>query len=241
MNIDWSKLIGNMLPAMLRQTLISSFMSVFTTPLRGIHDEFGSWKDKMKIMISGTPQVCMLEKIIKDSLDIDIAISEGDGRPVDFIVQASFSDIDKERQLFALINRYKLAGKHYEYRNAALSIESRWCEYVCEQQTVFLTWREYLCEEKHRPERYVYVRFDGQNVTVELKEPFASDMKVKISRCDLDLDTGGAINRYEVNFSITKGFVGTLKKAFPYKHHVMTDVVLSKKEDKEYIYKYKLS
>lgn len=229
-----------MLPAMLRQTLISSFMSVFTSPLRGIHDEFSSWKDKMKIMISGTPQVCMLEKIIKDSLDIDIVISEGDGRPVDFIVQASFSDIDKERQLFALMNRYKLAGKHYEYRNTALSIKSLWCEYVCEQQTAFLTWREYLCEEKYRPERYVYIQFDGQNVTVELKEPFASDIKVKIYRFDHDPNTGGSMNWYEVNFSITKGFIGTLKKTFPYKYHIMTYVVLSKNEDEEYIYKYKI-
>lgn len=240
MNIDWFKLIDNLLPRVLRQTLISSFIYVFTFPLREIHDEFIDWKNKMKIMISGTPQVCMLEKIVKDSLGVDIIISEGDGKPVDFIIQASFSDIDKERQLFALIDRYKLAGKRYEYKNTALSIESYWDEYVCEQQTAFISWGGYVCEEKYRPARYVYLLFDGQYVTAEVKEPFASDLNVRIYRYDYDPDTGGAINWYEVSFSFPKGFVGTLRKDFPYNFHVMTNVVLSKQEDKEYIYKYKI-
>lgn len=243
MNINCPKLIGYMLPTVLRQTLISSFMSVFTSPLRGIHDEFSNWKDKMKIMISGTPQVCMLEKIIKDSLDIDIVISEGDGRPVDFIIQTNFLDVDKERQLFALIDRYRLAGKRYEYKNTALTIQTTWGEYVCEQQTVFLEWTGYLCERKYRPERYIYFDFDGTNLTVEIKEPLASDMKIEIYRHDLGPvgdDVIGPINQYRETFNFVKGFVGSQRKYFPYLYHLMTYITLSPSEDKEYIYKSKI-
>lgn len=167
-----------MLPAMLQQTLISSFMSVFTSPLRGIHDEFSSWKDKMKIMISGTPQVCMLEKIIKDSLDIDIVISEGDGRPVDFVIQTNFLDVDKERQLFALIDRYKLAGKAYGYINASVLLGCEWSEYICERKVLDMVWEGYVCEVRPRTRNYVFARISHGHIYAKFEYPPMSDIRV---------------------------------------------------------------
>lgn len=215
-----------------------AFCTVLIAPLQTLYNDFNQYRKRMKIKAGGSPQVCMLQKIVKDSLDIDLIISEGNGKPVDFIIHTSFTDVDKERQLFALIDRYKLAGKRYEYKNAALYIESHWDEYVCEQQTAFIAWREYLCEEKYRPVYYIRCLFDGQYVHVELEKPLASDMNIRIYRYDVDLQTGGTINWHEVIFKFKKGDSGIYQANFPYRYHVMTNIALSKTEDEEYIYKY---
>lgn len=54
---------------------------------------------KMRTKVAGTPQVCMLQKIIRDELGLDVRIEEGNGKPIDFIIKTTFVDVDKERRL----------------------------------------------------------------------------------------------------------------------------------------------
>ena len=74
----------------------------------------------------------MLQKIIRDELGLDVRIEEGNGKPIDFIIKTTFVDVDKERRLFALLDRYKLAGKSYGYENAGIMITAQWTGFVCE-------------------------------------------------------------------------------------------------------------
>ena len=113
MEVQWDKFIIERLPVRLRTELMKAVCLAVTLPVVQIYNEFRIWKKRMDIKAGGSPQVCMLQKIVKDTLDIDLIISEGNGKPVDFIIHTSFTDVDKERQLFALLDRYKLAGKSY--------------------------------------------------------------------------------------------------------------------------------
>ena len=106
---------------------------VLVSPVVKLHGEFVTWRTKMRVKTGGTPQVCMLRQIIKDELGIDVLIEEGNGKPIDFIVKTSFVNVDIERQLFALLDRYKLAGKSYGYENAEILYDNRWTAYLCEK------------------------------------------------------------------------------------------------------------
>lgn len=100
----------------------------------------------MRIKVGGSPQVCMLKKTVYDELGIMVEIAEGDGKPVDFVIRTAFTDTDKERQLFALLDRYKLAGKSYAYENKEITFECVWSGYVCEDNPLDWEWTNYVCE-----------------------------------------------------------------------------------------------
>lgn len=129
----------------------------------------------MRIMSGGSPQVCMLEKIIKDTLSIDAVIEEGDGKPADFIIKTAFTDIDKERQLFALIDRYKLAGKSYRYENQQVDYKGEWSNYVCERVLVPVVsrWSEYVCERR--------VLNESNQITLALHWRYDDNYKRKVA------------------------------------------------------------
>lgn len=133
MIIQWDKWIVERLPMKLRMPLMFAACSSFTSVMVRSYSEFTKWQRKMRIKSGGSPQACMLQKIVKDSLGVNVVIQEGNGKPVDFIVQTAFTDMDKERQLFALLDRYKLAGKSYSYENAEVMYEAQWTGYVCEK------------------------------------------------------------------------------------------------------------
>ena len=65
----------------------------------------------------------MLKKIIYDEIGSNIEIDEGDGKPYDFIVRTSLDNLDGERRMIALLDRYKAAGKSYMYVNELVSYE----------------------------------------------------------------------------------------------------------------------
>lgn len=229
--MNWGRWIIERLPKRLRTVTLFTLCMVYTAFIRREHDEFLEWQKKMKIRMSGSPQVCMLKKVIYDELGINIEIEEGNGKPYDFIITTAFSDVDKERQLFALLDRYKLAGKSYGYANAEVLLNYEWGGYVCVAQTSFVTWGGFVCEIKNRPVYYFICHFDGQNISIELQEPLGSDMNVKIYRQDYDPVTGGTMNEYEITFNFRKGDTGVFTKYFPYTFHVMTNVTFSKNED----------
>lgn len=133
MDIQWEKWVIESLPGRLRRSQVIALCMAYCVPIQALYGEFVRWRRKMRIKSGGSPQACMLQKIVKDSLGVNVVIQESNGKPVDFIVQTAFTDMDKERQLFALLDRYKLAGKSYSYENAEVMYEAQWTGYVCEK------------------------------------------------------------------------------------------------------------
>lgn len=237
--MNWGRWIVERLPNRLRTVILFTLCMVYTAFVRRVYDEFVEWRRKMKIQMSGSPQVCMLKKVIYNELGVNIEIEEGNRKPYDFIITTAFSDVDKERQLFALLDRYKLAGKSYSYANAEVALSCEWGGYVCEVQTLFVEWGGYVCEHKYRPIYNLVFYFNGENtVKMVLQKRSISDMSVRIYRYDWNPQTGGAMNEYEVTFDIKKGDSGSFIKYFPYAFGVTTSIQLSKNEDETYIYKY---
>lgn len=147
MEIHWNKWVIECLPFRFRKSVMIAFCTVLITPLQTLYNGFNQYRKRMKIKAGGSPQVCMLQKIVKDSLGIDMVILEGNGKPVDFIIQTAFADVDKERQLFALLDRYKLAGKSYMYENKQLLFTTAWDGFVCQRLTVDAVWNGWMCEK----------------------------------------------------------------------------------------------
>lgn len=134
------------LPLKLRTVLLFAFCKILNSHVFTLYEEFVKWQKKMRLHASASPQACMIKKIVRDEIDIDIQIEEGNGKPVDFIIKTSFSNVDKERQLFAILDRYKLAGKTYGYENAEIILSALWSEYMCEKGDTSAEWKKHLCE-----------------------------------------------------------------------------------------------
>lgn len=145
MKINWAKWILEQLPFSLRVNRVYVLCLLFTMPVRMLYASFVDWRQKMRNKAGATPQVCMLKKIVYDELGVNIEIEETDGKDSDFIVRTSRQFIDNERQLHALIDRYKQAGKSCQYINEKVSFEMGWSGYVCEQCEFSSYWDEYIC------------------------------------------------------------------------------------------------
>lgn len=145
------------LPYKLRTVTMFTLCMIYTAFVRRLYDECGTWRRKMRVKLSGSPQVCVLKKVIYDELGISIEIEEGDGKPYDFVVKSSIVDTDQDRQIFALLERYKMAGKSYNYVNSEIDFECEWMDYVCEQCEYSVEWMDYICERKQKKEYVILV------------------------------------------------------------------------------------
>lgn len=191
MNIQWEKWVVEKLPQRLRKPRIMALCMVLCLPVERLYSDFLKWKKQARIKAGGSPQVCMLQKIVKDSLDINLQILEGDGKPIDFIVKTEFIGMDKERQFFALIDRYKLAGKSYSYENAKVVYGMGWTGYVCEKgEAAFVSkWGRFVCEKNDRINTITvtyYWKYDAswgatiiKRLTLKADSPVKSDLKIK--------------------------------------------------------------
>ena len=181
MNIYWGKWIVEMLPHALRVQRIKAFCAVLAKPIVTLWIDFNVWEKHIQIKLGVTPQAIMLQKIIKDSLNITSTISEGDGKPADFVIKASVSDLNKEGQLFRLLDKYKQAGKSYRYENTEVNFKYIWSKYVDEIQKVSYRWDRSVCELGHSSQlliNYVYVKCKGPHVCVSTTYPPANDLKI---------------------------------------------------------------
>lgn len=234
MEVQWDKFIIERLPVRLRTELMKAVCLAVTLPVVQIYNEFMVWKKRMDIKAGGSPQVCMLQKIVKDTLDIDLIISEGNGKPVDFIIHTSFTDVDKERQLFALLDRYKLAGKSYMYKNAEVEYSQQWSGFICERQTVVTQWRGYVCEIKNRPVNYAYCSYSNNRVYVRMQFAPESDLDIEFSVSGMD-ENWEPFNYSEI-VRVPKRASGQMSTAWNHKV-APVNAFPTPEEDNTYLYK----
>lgn len=172
--MKWKKWILELLPTGKRTLMMYALCLVLISPIVKLYSEFVDWRTRMRIKSGATPQTCMLRKIIKDELGIDVLIEEGNGKPTDFIIKTSFVNIDMERRLFALLDRYKLAGKSYGYENAEILYDCRWTAYLCEKiksNVITITYYHY----KNPADGGIY------KMSISSQLPVMSDLKIDIT------------------------------------------------------------
>lgn len=230
--MDWRRWIIERLPERLRVKGMMAVCMVLTVPIRVLHEEFVAWQRRMRTKVAGTPQVCVLQKIVKDELGLDVLIEEGDGKPTDFIIKTAFVDVDKERRLFALLDRYKLAGKSYGYKNAEVKFSYEWAEYVCEQRTVFVQWSGYVCERKYRPTNHIKCNVTGSRVTVTPEFAPTSELIVTI---DDSWWQGQNWIQHSVKLTLPKNSTIPVIGTWQYDTSPIT-ATIDIKEDNNYIY-----
>lgn len=231
--MDWRRWIIERLPERLRVKGMMAVCMVLTVPIRVLHEEFVAWQRRMRTKVAGTPQVCVLQKIVKDELGLDVLIEEGDGKPTDFIIKTAFVDVDKERRLFALLDRYKLAGKSYGYENAEVNFSYEWSGYVCEQRTVFVQWGGFVCERKYRPTNHIKCKFAGNKVTATPEFAPTSDITVSFDCSVWDFDNGWL--HHSVSVVLPKNSTASVSKDWDY--DISPDAASPNiREDNNYIY-----
>ena len=123
-----------------------AILQVLISPVVRLYNLFISLRDEQIMNQAGTSQVCMLQKIVHDQLNLSIEIEESNGLSTDFIVKCDSLDLDKERRLVALVSKYKLAGKSFLLNNASVVFTQVWGNYACEKAMLAYNFGGYVCE-----------------------------------------------------------------------------------------------
>lgn len=217
------------LPFSLRVNRLYVFCLLLTLPVRRLHASFAEWSKKMRAKAGASAQVCMLKKIIYDEIGVNIEIEEGDGKPYDFIVKTSLVYTDKEQQMFALLERYKMAGKSYKYVNSEIDFVYQWENYVCEQCEFSVEWTDYICEQKQKTEIVIlihpYYSADYLKIDVKPLTPLPVDVRI------VAIAFGGKVDYID----LWAGMTGIWTVASMYKFE-LSMLGLYKSEDYDYKY-----
>ena len=130
MEIDLRKLITLLLPISLRRNRLIEILRVLLSPIVSASNYFRSRVPDWNYRIRSNASVLSLEETIRRELDIDVVISELDGKPIDFLVVANgFVD---DNRLRAVINENKLAGKSFVFQTGGDTYTARFINHVCE-------------------------------------------------------------------------------------------------------------
>lgn len=235
--MDWRRWIIERLPERLRVKGMMAVCMVLTMPIRVLHEEFVAWQRRMRTKVAGTPQVCVLQKIIKDELGLDVLIEEGDGKPTDFIIRTAFVDVDKERRLFALLDRYKLAGKSYGYENAEIEITIQWTGFACELASMESNWTGFVCERKGKRDNLVTADVLGYGFDLKViaqypvSEPLPIHFKIRNETQERTVYYSSTQENQEVLFSVEAVGGGNIEDS---------SVRLGITEDDEYFYEFRM-
>lgn len=248
--MDWNKWIIERLPRRLRVVGMFALCVVLTSYIKQLHDEFVEWRRRLRIRMAGTPQVCQLKKIVHDEIGLDIQIEEGNGKPIDFIIKTSFVDIDKERRLFALLDRYKLAGKSYGYENAEIALTAIWSRFVCEKMDLHVYWSRFACEQFNvslqwtgwtcekvfkKDVNRIYCWHASNSVFARAEFAPTSEIRVTFEYSGYDMDTGAILHKQTV--IIPKGVTTTQSALWAWPSELPFVAHLNINEDETYQYK----
>ena len=129
MNINSYKLIKLLLPSFLRGNIITEFIRVMLLQLEKSYNAFNANVPDWLYKANANASVQSLTHHIKRELDIDVLITELDGKPFDFMVTVNgFVD---EKVLKILLDAYILAGRSYTFENSEISYTCEFINHVC--------------------------------------------------------------------------------------------------------------
>ncbi|MGL5683580.1 MAG: hypothetical protein ACRDDZ_11110 [Marinifilaceae bacterium] len=162
MDLNWTKLISDLLPRQLRRVKMISLLAVMVGQIKVCHASLLLYMSKTRAVALRNYSSMSLERMIYDELGAGALIVEGDGKPIDFIVNVN--EYVDEQRLHALLNKYKLAGKSYQIlfsdmswsvefkghvcERANASWENRFISHVCERRedVTEVKWVNHLCQ-----------------------------------------------------------------------------------------------
>lgn len=184
MRIDLYKYIRNWLPFAMRGSTVVEFLRVLLSRLPRAHNSFEIFAQKAKYKASANASVISLQHNIERSFDVKAKITELDGKPTDFLV--SIDGYVDEYELTAFIDRYKLAGKSYVFRQGEVQLTAKWINHVCEDIREVLTakWIEYTCESDRKVYIYVSVIPNPSNdrwlVNISADRAVQSELRISV-------------------------------------------------------------
>lgn len=173
--MNWNRLIYCYLPICLRKTGLYALLQVLATPLVSLYDIFQQFRAKMIYQANINPSVIMLRKVIQDECGLLPEIVEGDGMPTDFIVIIPSGLTQSEtNRIYAIVNKYKAAGKSFEISNGNNSVTY---EFIYDFPTIKSTvidlyiyeWGDWQDGDWHTPQdAYMIAYADGLDERVDI-------------------------------------------------------------------------
>lgn len=118
-NIDFKKLVKQILPAALRSRSVIDYMYSFVHPLQASNYLFRSYRDEKLSDLSYTPQVASLQKLLNDRVDYAsrrVRVLDGltnQGRRVRLLQPSGAPDKRQLRVIFTISPVYSFSERNY--------------------------------------------------------------------------------------------------------------------------------
>lgn len=151
MNIDFEKLINQLLPTSLRAGLID-IVRAFAASFTSIYEAWQNWYTDIILQSSITCQVMYIELILNYRLFGSTArivyITDGDQITSDFVVNVPAGTVYNVQLLVGLLDKYKPTGKRYVIGQSDIIYQIDWTNFVCEKvdQQFSYSWTNPVCE-----------------------------------------------------------------------------------------------
>lgn len=210
MRIDLYKYIHNWLPLSMRHETVIEFLRALCSRLPKAHNDFELYAQKAKYKAKANASVISLEHHIAREFDVKTKITELDGKPTDFLV--SIDGYVDEYELSAFIDRWKLAGKSYVFRQGEVKLSASWIDHVCEdiREVWVAKFVDHVCEKERKvyiwavtmpseaiPDKTWLIQFTSSS-------PVLTNITVKVKVTIVDIYTNEIIRTFEAVGVIAK-------------------------------------
>ena len=130
MQINLIQLIRDNLLTFARDIRIVEFIRILTTQAEKAFNDFNNQVSDWMYKLNANASVISLTHHIKRELDVDVLITELDGKPIDFLVSVhGFAD---EKKISQIIDTYGLASRSYVFENGEPLYYSSFINHACE-------------------------------------------------------------------------------------------------------------
>lgn len=116
MLIDIEKYVRQLLPPNRREPVTVALATMLLWPVKSLVDAFNIFREKCLYEIGQPGQLAVLQFRLRELIDANIQVLDADGFRLDFRVIVPFLTVDKERQVRAIVEKYRLRSKRYEIK-----------------------------------------------------------------------------------------------------------------------------
>jgi len=134
MQINLIKLISDLLMTFTRDNRLIEIIRVLISEAEISFNYFNLQMPDWLYKAKANASIASLEHHIKRELDVDVLITNLDGKPIDFLVTIiGFGD---KTLISKIIDTYGLAGRSYVFENGDITYSCEFINHVCEKQLI---------------------------------------------------------------------------------------------------------
>lgn len=162
--INFRKLVEILLPSSLRVERLRALILVLISPIVEMYCSISIYMSEKRLLASCTPSAAWIEKMIYYHTGYVALIQYPVGSSYDFVVSVSqldLNDTDAIKQIGAVVNKYKQAGRSWTFTADNIAYTCAWDVPVCVKLNIESAWNTSVCTRREQVDIRITVLTGG--------------------------------------------------------------------------------